>query len=83
MKNFSNYDNDDYNPFVVKDNSKLLRTSLNEIDKRSIRFRYKNTEDPINLVFNSIEETSLSTLTKDFIQESFSDLVIFISRLCK
>ena len=83
MRNFSNYDTENYNPFEIKDNSNLLRSCLNEIDKKSIRFRYKNTEDPINLVFNSIQETSLSTLTKDFIQESFSDLIIFISKLCK
>ena len=76
-------ENDCFNPFEVHDNSELLKESLNEIDRRNLRRGYKNTEDPINLVFESIEQTSLKTLAKDFIQEGFSDLIVFISKLCK
>lgn len=72
---------DSYNPFEFHDNSKILKESLDEIDNKSIRLKYKNTEDPINLVFESIQQTSLKTLTKDFIQESFSDFIIFVSKL--
>ena len=76
-------ENDYINPFEVRDNSELLRNTLNEIDHKNIRCSFKNTEDPINLAFQSIEQTSLKTLTKDFIKEGFSDIVSFISKICK
>ena len=72
-----------FNPFEKRDYSEALKKSLNDIDNRNIRLKFKNTEDPIKLVFDSIDQTSLSTLTKDFIQESFTDLVSFISRMCR
>ena len=78
-----NLDDDIINPFEVHDNFELLRNSLDEIDKRNIRSRYKTTEDPINLAFESIDQTSLSTLTKDFIREGVIDFISFISRICK
>ena len=85
MRKFSslNIDSEYINPFEVRDNSELLRTTLNEIDQKNIRCTYKSTEDPINLAFQSIEQTSLKTLTKDFIKEGFLDIISFITKICK
>ena len=70
-----------FNPFEVVDNSEQLRSNLNAIDNRSIRCRFKATEDPIQYVFDSFDNTSLKTLAKDFVRESFSDVVSFITNI--
>lgn len=69
-----------FNPFETVDNTAVLRTNLNEIDNRSIRSTFKATEDPISYVFDSFNNTSLKTLAKDFVKESFLDMVSFVTR---
>lgn len=71
------------NPFEIQNNVKKLRESLDEIDSKNIRLKFKNAEDPINLAFESIESTSVKTLAKDFIKESFTDMISFITKICK
>lgn len=68
-----------FNPFNPKDNSESLRLNLNEIDSRNIRSRFKATDDPIKYVFDSFDNTSLKTLARDFVKESFSDIVSFVT----
>ena len=68
-----------FNPFNPVDNSEILKSNLNEIDARSIRSRFKATQDPIQYVFESFDNTSLKTLARDFVKESFNDLVSFIT----
>ncbi len=72
-----------YNPFKEVDNSALLMANLNYIDAKSIRCKFKATQDPINLAFDTIENTPLTILAKDFVKESFNDIVSFISKVCK
>ena len=71
------------NPFEVIDNTEILRSNLNEIDNRDIRCKFKATEDPIKYVFDSFDNTSLKTLAKDFVKEGISDLVSFVTKICK
>ena len=71
------------NPFEVQRNPVELKSSLDEIDSRNIRLKFKNTLDPINFAFEAIESTSVKNLAKDFIQESLSDFVSFVSKICK
>lgn len=71
------------NPFEIQNDLKKLRANLDEIDSRSIRLKFKNAEDPINLAFESIENTSVKTLAKDFIKEGFTDMISFITKICK
>ena len=40
-------------------------------------------EDPIQYVFDSFDNTSLKTLAKDFVKESFTDIVSFITNIIK
>ena len=70
-----------YNPFNPVDNSELLKSNLNEIDSKSIRSRFKATDDPIKYVFDSFDNTSLKTLARDFVKEGFSDIVSFITNM--
>ena len=71
------------NPFETRNNTEALMKSLASIDKRDLRCKFKNTQDPITLAFETIEESPLKTLAKDFVKESFYDLVAFISDFCK
>ena len=79
----ANQDNVSINPFEVRNNSEALMKSLASIDNRNIRCKFKNTQDPITLAFQTIEETSLKTLAKDFVKESFYDFISFVGDICK
>ncbi len=70
-----------FNPFNPVYNSESLKSNLNEIDSRSIRSRFKATDDPIQYVFDSFDNTSLKTLAKDFVKEGFSDIISFVSNM--
>lgn len=72
-----------YNPFEPQDNRAKLMESLNQIDSKSIRCKFKNAQDPINLAFDTIESASLKSLAADFIKDSFFDIVSFITDSCK
>jgi len=71
------------NPFEVRDNTELLMKNLASIDNRDIRCKFKNTNDPITLAFETIGATPLKTLAKDFVKESFYDFVSFVKDFCK
>ncbi len=71
------------NPFEIQNNQLELRQCLDEIDSRNIRLKFKSSADPINLAFDAFQNTSVKTLAIDFIQESFSDLISFVSKICK
>lgn len=71
------------NPFSTNISRAALMDSLNKIDNASIRGRFKSTDDPINLAFEAIENVPLKSLAKDFVKESFMDIVSFITDICK
>ncbi len=79
----ANSENVSINPFEVRNNSEALMKSLASIDNRNIRCKFKNTQDPITLAFQTIEETSLKTLARDFVKESFYDFISFVGDICK
>ena len=72
-----------FNPFEINCDKEALRLNLDEIDNKSIRYKFKNTQDPINLAFKSIQNASLKVLAKDFVKESFYDMVSFVTNICK
>ena len=77
------FEEEEFNPFEVKDNTVSLRRNLDRIDQRDIRSKFKCAQDPINLAFRRVEDIPLKALAKDFIKESFFDFVSFISDVCK
>ncbi len=72
-----------FNPFEIRDNRETLIENLDTIDNRDIRSRFKNTQDPINLAFKTIENTSLKILARDFVKEAFFDFVSSVKDICK
>ena len=79
----SNLMEETFNPFNVVDKSDILKSNLEEIDNRNIRSRFKATEDPIKYVFDSFDNTSLKTLASDFVKESFSDMISFVTSIVR
>ena len=79
----SNLMEETFNPFNVVDKSDILKSNLEEIDNRNIRSRFRATEDPIKYVFDSFDNTSLKTLASDFVKESFSDVISFITSIVR
>ena len=71
------------NPFEIQNNPAELKSSFDLIDSKDIRLKFKDSTDPINLAFESIESSSVRTLAKDFVRESLSDFVSFVSKICK
>jgi len=71
------------NPFSTDVSKAALMDSLNKIDNASIMGRFKATDDPINLAFEAIDNVPLKSLAKDFVKESFSDIISFITDICK
>ncbi len=72
-----------YNPFDNSVDTLKLMSELETIDKKDIRTKFKATSDPIHLAFQTIENTPLKTLAKDFVKESFMDFAEFITSICK
>ena len=72
-----------FNPFTAIFDKEALMQNLNQIDSRDLRTRFKNTQDPIVLAFKTFDNVPIKTLAKDFIKESFFDLVSFVTELCK
>ena len=84
MANMNLLDSEEiFNPFEAKLDAVSLRSNLDAIDNRDIRSKFKNAQDPINLAFQSIENTSLKTLAKDFVKESFYDFISCVKDFCK
>ena len=83
MKKFSTIQKNEFNPFEVQDNTKLLLQNLNSIDNRDLRATFKNTNDPINLAFETIESAPLKSLAIDFVKESFHDIISYVSKICQ
>lgn len=60
-----------------------LQDVLDELDATSIRTKFKQATDPVNLAFRHIENKSLSYLAKDFIKSSAADVIECISGFFK
>lgn len=74
---------DTINPFEMQIDKDALMKNLDCIDRHQLVVKFKRTQDPINLAFETIDNVSLKYLAKDFIRESFSDMISFISKICK
>ncbi len=49
------------------------------LDKRDKRMRFNNAKDPIYYVFDCIENRPVTTLAKEFVKDSFKDIIHFVS----
>ena len=71
------------NPFSMQTDTEALMKNLSSIDSKDLRCKFKNTQDPIMLAFDTINETSLKTLAKDFVKETFYDFIACVKDIVK
>ncbi len=74
--------NGHYTP--LKRKKKNVKNSLSEkmdiLDQKDIRMRFKNSRDPVLIAFEYLENQSLKKLAIDFVKESISDIMFFVSK---
>lgn len=51
------------------------------LDKKDVRMRFNSSKDPIYFAFDYIEKRSIPALACDFVKESFSEIVNFVSKV--
>ena len=60
------------------------RKSVDEfkyLENRDRRMRFNNSQDPIYFVFDCIENRPVTTLAKEFVKDSFFEVVNFVSKV--
>ena len=70
------------NPFEIRDNSEQLMASLATIDRKDIRHKFSNVQDPFNLAFEAVADRPLKTLAKEFVKDGFNDLISWVKDFC-
>ena len=79
-KEFGSLTRKSNNPLTVDEKVKEM---LNYSRLQDKRMRFNNAQDPIYYVFNCIENRPVKTLAKEFVKDSFRDVVNFISMAIK
>lgn len=51
------------------------------LENRDRRMRFNNSQDPIYVVFDCIENRPVSVLAKEFVKDSFFEVVNFVSKV--
>lgn len=54
---------------------------FNYLAQKDRRMRFNTAKDPIYYVFGCLEDRPVSTLAKEFVRDSFKDIVHFVSRV--
>lgn len=54
---------------------------FNYLAQKDRRMRFNTAKDPIYYVFDCLEDRPVSTLAKEFVRDSFKDIVHFVSRV--
>lgn len=54
---------------------------FNYLKNKDRRMRFNNSKDPIYYVFDCIENRPVSTLAKEFVKDSFFEVVNFVSKV--
>lgn len=55
------------------------RLSNNILDKKDTRMRFKNSRDPIYIIFDHLDKQPLDKLAKEFVQDSIFEIMQFVS----
>ena len=59
------------------------KDSLLYLNKNDRRMRFNNSKDPIYFAFDYIENRPVSTLAKEFVEDSVYEIKNFISKIIK
>ena len=57
------------------------KDNLEYLNKNDRRMRFNNSKDPIYFVFDHIEDRPVSTLAKEFVQDTLHDICNFVSKV--
>lgn len=57
------------------------RDNLEYLNKNDRKMRFNNSKDPIYFVFDCIEDRPVSTLAKEFVQDTLLDICNFVSKV--
>ena len=57
------------------------RDSFEYLNKNDRRMRFNNSQDPIYFIFDHIENKPVSTLAKEFVQDTIYDICNFVSKV--
>ena len=63
-----------------KEPKKGLTEQMDILDQKDIRMRFRNSRDPVFIAFEYLDKQPLKTLAMDFVKESISDIMFFISK---
>ena len=64
----------------VKNNAEFDITTYKFIGKKDSRMRFNTSKDPIYYIFDCIENRPIKTLAKEFVKDTFFDVVKFVSK---
>ena len=64
-----------------KRNAGFSVEDFNYLAQKDRRMRFNTAKDPIYYVFDCLEDRPVSTLAKEFVRDSFKDIVHFVSRV--
>lgn len=74
--------NGQYTPLKRKKNAGKRRLSeeMDILDQKDLRMRFKNSRDPVLIAFEYLDNQSLKKLAIEFVKESISDIMCFVSK---
>ncbi len=61
--------------------SRRAQKEFKYLENRDRRMRFNNSQDPIYVVFDCIENRPVSVLAKEFVKDSFFEVVNFVSKV--
>lgn len=75
-----------YRPLRKRKKQRTQQDSDNEfkyLDNNDLRMRFNNSRDPIYFAFEYLEKRSLPQLMGDFVEDSFSSITNFVSKVVR
>ncbi len=74
--------NGQYSPLrrKKKNGKRNLSEEMDILDQKDLRMRFKNSRDPVLIAFEYLDNQSLKKLAIEFVKESISDIMYFVSK---
>lgn len=70
-----------FGTMVRPSRKRKVPAEFNYLENKDRRMRFNNSKDPIYYVFDCIENRPVSTLAKEFVKDSFFEVVNFVSKV--
>lgn len=63
-----------------KQRREYLQATLELMDKRDLRTRFRSSKDPVFVAFDFVDQQSLGQLAVEFVKDSIWDIANFVSK---